>query len=63
MDIMNYIYRSIGLGKVYVFHNSGHLVYGKIWGGVGDISTFILVILSLLPDQKRAHMFFWHMSA
>ena len=56
MDIMNYTYRSIGLGKVYVIHNSGHLEYGKIWGGVSDISTCILVILSLLPDQKLTHM-------
>ena len=54
--IINYVYRCTGAGRVYVFCDNGHHVYGKMWGRMGDISTCSLIIVYCVPDKKRTHM-------
>ena len=52
MVIMNYVYRCIGLGRVYVFCDNGHHVRSKIWGRMEDISTCTLIIVYCLPEEN-----------
>ena len=52
MVIMNYVFRCIGSGRVYVLCDNGHHVHGKIWGRMGDISTCILIIVYCLPEKN-----------
>ena len=56
MVTMDCVYRCIGAGRVYVFCDHGHHVRGKIWGRMGEISTYTLIIAYCLPDKKRTHM-------
>ena len=52
MVIMNYVYRCIGSGRVYIFCDNGHHVRDRIWGAMGDISICTLIIVYCLPVKK-----------